>query len=387
VPLRPPAVLARSAAALDILSGGRLVLGLGAGYFRDAIAAMGAPARSAAAYVDALAEAIEVIRSLWTPGPPVRFEGRYYHLDGARPGPLPAHPIEIWVGSYKRRMLELTGRQADGWVPSSAYAAPEELAEMTRILDAAATDAGRDPAEVRRIYNVSGALAADAGPLAELALTLGISTFIIGPGANAELEIRRFAGEIAPAVRDIVERERREPSRVPRERPAAAASPPPSGTQGQQMLLAVHAHLREELDRLRDVVRQVAAGRVSAAAARSHLEQLTLRQNFWAIGAFCASYCRVVGIHHAIEDARMFPDLEAGDRSLGPVLRRLAAEHAEIGDLLTETDRALAAMIADEGAIAEVERAVDRLGETLLAHLAYEEEELLEPIGRLGLVV
>ena len=119
VPLRPPAVLARSAASLDILSQGRVELGLGAGYFLDAIAAMGGPRRTAAENVDALEEAITVIRRLWTPGPPVQFQGRWYRLEGARPGPAPAHPIGIWVGAYRRRLLELTGRLADAWVPTT----------------------------------------------------------------------------------------------------------------------------------------------------------------------------------------------------------------------------------------------------------------------------
>jgi alkanesulfonate monooxygenase SsuD/methylene tetrahydromethanopterin reductase-like flavin-dependent oxidoreductase (luciferase family) len=94
VPLRPPAVLARSAATLDILSGGRLELGLGAGYFLEAIAAMGGPRRTAPENVDALEEAITIIRRLWTPGPPVHFSGRWYRLEGpgrAR-GPRPHDP-------------------------------------------------------------------------------------------------------------------------------------------------------------------------------------------------------------------------------------------------------------------------------------------------------
>jgi alkanesulfonate monooxygenase SsuD/methylene tetrahydromethanopterin reductase-like flavin-dependent oxidoreductase (luciferase family) len=124
LPLRPPAALARSAATLDLLRGGRVELGLGAGYFLDAIAAMGGPRRSAAENVDALEEAIAVIRALWAPGPPVRLEGRYYRLDGAEPGPPPAHPIGIWVGAYKRRMLELTGRTADGGSRASATPPP-----------------------------------------------------------------------------------------------------------------------------------------------------------------------------------------------------------------------------------------------------------------------
>src|SRR3954453_8622934 len=167
LPLRPPAMLARAAASLDILSGGRVGLGLGTGAFPDGVTAMGGPRRGAKDAVDALAEAIAIIRALWTPGQPATFDGEHYQLRGAQPGPLPVHPIGIWLGSYKPRMLRLTGRLADGWLPSSPYAAPSELAEMTRIIDAAAKDAGRDPAAIRRIYNVTGRFSAAEGGFLE----------------------------------------------------------------------------------------------------------------------------------------------------------------------------------------------------------------------------
>src|SRR4051812_47618008 len=122
VPLRPPVVLARSAASLDILSRGRVELGLGAGAFWDRIAAVGGPRWTPGQGVDALAEAIDVIRAVWgADGGPVRHRGTYYTVDGARPGPPPAHPMEIWLGAYKPRMLRLTGAKADGWLPSLGY--------------------------------------------------------------------------------------------------------------------------------------------------------------------------------------------------------------------------------------------------------------------------
>ncbi len=121
VPLRPPVVLARSAASLDILSGGRVELGLGAGAFWDAIAANGGPSLTPGQGVDALAEAVDIIRAIWdAEGRPVRHRGRHYTVDGADPGPPPAHDIEIWLGAYKPRMLQLTGAKADGWIPSQA---------------------------------------------------------------------------------------------------------------------------------------------------------------------------------------------------------------------------------------------------------------------------
>jgi alkanesulfonate monooxygenase SsuD/methylene tetrahydromethanopterin reductase-like flavin-dependent oxidoreductase (luciferase family) len=215
LPLRPPAVLAKSVATLDLLSGGRVELGLGAGAFWDAIVALGAPRRTPAESVAALAEAIEVIRAMWNVGQrSVRIDGGHYRVWGAHPGPAPAHDVGIWVGAYKRRMLELTGRLADGWLPSTSYAGPEGLAAMNATIDRAAETAGRSPAAVRRFYNIGGTFAAYGsgfltGPprmwaeqLAELTLTHGMSGYI-AMGDDPD-HIRRFAAEVAPAVRELV---------------------------------------------------------------------------------------------------------------------------------------------------------------------------------------
>lgn len=404
VAMRPPAVLAHSAAALDILSGGRLELGLGAGYFLDQIAAMGGPRRSMTEHVEALGEAITVMRRLWTPGPPVHLEGRYHRLDGARPGPSPAHPLRIWLGAYRRRMLRLTGRSADGWVPSLGYADPADLPRMAAAIDAAAEEEGRDPADIRRGFNVSGTFAPNGagflqGPpavwaeqLAELALEQGFSAFLLGIGPDGVDDLRRFAGEVAPAVRELVAAERRRAAGEPAPRPARvrAAEPQPAaagaiGQAGQQTLLAIHEHLRQELARLRGVLVEVAAGRATAAEARSYLHRMTMRQNYWTVGAFCAAYCRVVSVHHAIEDEHMFADLRAADQSLGPILARLREEHEGIADLLADVDAALVGMVEDDERLDDARRAVDRLGEELIAHLRREEDQLLEPIGRLGI--
>ena len=156
LPLRPPVVLARSVASLDRLSGGRIELGLGAGAFWDAIAANGGPRLTPGQSVDALAEAIAIIRAVWDPETrTVRHRGEHYAVDGAKPGPAPAHPVELWLGAYKARMLALTGAQADGWLPSQAYAAPEELPAMNARIDDAAHAAGRPLSAVRRLYNIT----------------------------------------------------------------------------------------------------------------------------------------------------------------------------------------------------------------------------------------
>src|SRR2546430_2306688 len=130
VPLRPPAVLAKAAASLDVMSGGRVELGLGAGGFWDAIAAMGGSRREPRDAVAALEEAIAVIRLMWSGQRSVRVEGRFYSLHGVHPGPAPAHPIGISIGATGPPMLDLIGRVAHGWIPSSSYVWPDSLPAM-----------------------------------------------------------------------------------------------------------------------------------------------------------------------------------------------------------------------------------------------------------------
>jgi alkanesulfonate monooxygenase SsuD/methylene tetrahydromethanopterin reductase-like flavin-dependent oxidoreductase (luciferase family) len=221
LPLRPPAMLARAAATLDILSGGRFELGIGTGAqtMWDAILAEGGPRRGAAESIDALDEAIQLIRALWTPGPDVRFDGPHYRLEGAQPGPAPVHDINIWLGAYQPRLLRLVGRLGDGWVASSPFLPPEQLSAANQIIDEAAISAGRSPQAVRRIYNFGGDFTATGsgflqGPpkvwveqLTGLTLTAGISGYILYRVQSAHV-IRQFAHEVAPAVRDTVAGER-----------------------------------------------------------------------------------------------------------------------------------------------------------------------------------
>lgn len=412
VPLRPPAMLARSAASLDILSGGRVELGLGSGAFPDGVAAMGGPRRTTGEAIEALEEAIAVIRALWTPGRGVRFEGEHYQLAGAHPGPFPTHPIGIWVGAYKKRMLDLTGRLADGWLPSSPYAPPEQLPEMNKLVDEGAEKAGRDPAEIRRLYNIVGSFNGTGdtflqGPpdvwveqLAELAVTDGISGFVLMVDANDGGSLDVFAQEVAPAVRELVARERGVPSTVesvvPRpsiqlwdesERPTGPGDYPETGSGTGQHLVEVHDHLRQELTQIRDVVRQVADGALDIGGARSLINTMTMRQNNWTLGAYCESYCRVVTMHHTAEDRSLFPQLRRADPRLVPVVDRLEQEHHMIAEVLERLDAALVALVAEPGAITELQTTMDVLTDNLLSHLSYEERELVGPLSQLPLRV
>src|SRR4051794_35320207 len=158
LPLRQPAVMAKAAATIDLLSDGRFELGLGAGAFWEGIGAMGGPVRSGPESVDALEEAIEGIRLMWSGERSGSFDGNHYTLDGVHPGPPPAHDIGIWLGAYGPRMMRVVGRLADGWIPSLPRMPLEEVAPKRHAIDEAARAAGRDPRSIRRIANLGGKL-------------------------------------------------------------------------------------------------------------------------------------------------------------------------------------------------------------------------------------
>jgi alkanesulfonate monooxygenase SsuD/methylene tetrahydromethanopterin reductase-like flavin-dependent oxidoreductase (luciferase family) len=217
LPLRLPAVIAKQATSLDVLSGGRFELGLGAGAFWEAIGAMGGPVRSGRESLQALEEAIHIIRAYWSGERTIAFEGEQYSVKGLHPGPPPPHPIGIWLGVGRPRALALTGRLADGWVPSLSWATPELVPELHERIDDAAAAAGRDPAEIRRVYNIGGTIADGPatglleGPpehwvetLGGFASELGFDTFVFWPAGDLVAEAERFAQEVVPGLRAAV---------------------------------------------------------------------------------------------------------------------------------------------------------------------------------------
>jgi alkanesulfonate monooxygenase SsuD/methylene tetrahydromethanopterin reductase-like flavin-dependent oxidoreductase (luciferase family) len=222
LPLRGPAMIAKQAASLDVLSGGRFELGLGAGSFWEAIAAMGGPSRTGRQALEALDEAVSIIRLFWSGEEAITYDGDHYAVKGLKPGPRPAHPIGLWIGAYKPRSLELIGRRADGWVPSLPYAPPDEARGMHARIDEAAHARGRDPAEVRRLYNVMGTIGdrRSEGPLdgpvehwvEQLVrfVEIGFDTFILWPTNESVEQVERFSGEVVPGVREAVARSRAE---------------------------------------------------------------------------------------------------------------------------------------------------------------------------------
>lgn len=222
LPLRPPAVLARSVASLDRLSGGRVELGLGAGGFWDPIVAMGGERLTPGESVDALEQAIDVVRGLWDTSTRERLVagGERHHVDGAKRGPAPAHDVEIWLGALKPRMLRLVGAKADGWLPSLPYLqSMEALARGNATIDDAARAAGRDPGAVRRLLNVGGRFTAEGGggflqgpprqwaeQVAAVTLEHGVSTYVVMGDDPTTLAV--LGQEVAPAARELVAAER-----------------------------------------------------------------------------------------------------------------------------------------------------------------------------------
>jgi alkanesulfonate monooxygenase SsuD/methylene tetrahydromethanopterin reductase-like flavin-dependent oxidoreductase (luciferase family) len=221
LPMRPPAMIAKAAASMDVMSGGRFELGIGAGNFWDAVEGMGGARREPGELGDALEEAIRIIRAALDVGPErgvVRGDGPFYPIPGYPPGPPTSHRVDIWVGAMAPRALDLIGRLADGWVPGRGISQIDRFGELNARIDAAAVAAGRDPAKIRRIVNVSGVITDGShgdspleGPpdrwvekLAGWATEFDLDAFILWPSDTGTEQVERFALEVVPAVRSAV---------------------------------------------------------------------------------------------------------------------------------------------------------------------------------------
>ena len=223
---RPAPILARTVTGLSTISGGRVVLGLGAGGMEEEIVALGVPHLSPAARVRALEEAIMIVRALSGGGDPVTFDGEFYHVTGLAPAAAPTPPI--WTGSLGPKALAVTGRHADGWIPGHlADWRSTRVAESRPIVDEAAASVGRNPTDVDTIYNVSGRLARAPLPetrddegrwvgggvtqwVEELTFAVrahGAAAFIylVAPGdIISDATLNLWAHEVVPAVREAI---------------------------------------------------------------------------------------------------------------------------------------------------------------------------------------
>jgi alkanesulfonate monooxygenase SsuD/methylene tetrahydromethanopterin reductase-like flavin-dependent oxidoreductase (luciferase family) len=206
------------AETLHRLSGGRFVLGLGAGGNNAEFRAWGLDPRTPSEKVEATQEAIELIRAMWTE-PEVMYEGFHFRTDHAQMEPKPETPIPIWVGAYGPRMLELVGRLADGWIPSMSYAPPDRVDGMRARVRQAAETSGRNPDDITFAYNIvvlvqdgaqdpSGRVIAGSSDevarrLAEITKR-GITCLNLWPRGDRVGGRERLAKEVIPTVRDML---------------------------------------------------------------------------------------------------------------------------------------------------------------------------------------
>jgi alkanesulfonate monooxygenase SsuD/methylene tetrahydromethanopterin reductase-like flavin-dependent oxidoreductase (luciferase family) len=217
LPFRLPALTAKMTETLDRLSDGRVILGLGAGASDRETAGIGAPARTPLEKVEALEEGLEVIRGVWNRSP-FSFEGRHYRADAAMIEPKPERPIPIWLGTYGPKALDLTGRRADGWIPSMPYLPPRAARSRMEIVRASAVRAGRDPDALDYAYNLGVRIggpppddperqvAGEPEEVVERLLELteiGFTVLNLWLGGRREEQLERFGSQVLPALRQL----------------------------------------------------------------------------------------------------------------------------------------------------------------------------------------
>jgi alkanesulfonate monooxygenase SsuD/methylene tetrahydromethanopterin reductase-like flavin-dependent oxidoreductase (luciferase family) len=214
LPFRHPALVAKMAATFDLLSGGRLILGLGAGAADKKMRSIGIDVPSPAEKITSLDEATTIARGLWSE-PRFSFNGRRYGLDAVDVTRKPERPIPIWWGVMGPRGAELAGAKADGWIPHLRYTTLDRLRECCARVVSGAERAGRDPASLTRVLSmeaqvgelkdppdnaVTGTPEAVAEQLSNL-LDLGFDGINITIlDANREEQAARLAQEVIPLI-------------------------------------------------------------------------------------------------------------------------------------------------------------------------------------------
>jgi alkanesulfonate monooxygenase SsuD/methylene tetrahydromethanopterin reductase-like flavin-dependent oxidoreductase (luciferase family) len=168
VPYRYPYILAQEAAALDVISGGRIILCLGTGFepSRQNYLNAGLPFGTGGERLQDMKDVIAILRGVWS-GERFSYRGRFYSVEDVAPSIRPVNgTVPIWIGAGGPRMLRLTGQIADGYMKNLGWGPVEDLRALNDTVSDAARAAGRDPYEVRRVMNLAGFVAHNEAELA-----------------------------------------------------------------------------------------------------------------------------------------------------------------------------------------------------------------------------
>lgn len=207
VTYRYPGLLAKIVATLDVLSGGRAALGIGAAWYEEEHAALGVPFPPLSERFERLEETVQIARQMWDPSDEGPYTGRHYQLDRTLCSPLPLHRPEIMIGgSGERKTLRLVAQYGDAC--NLFGATPDEVAHKLEVLRAHCADVGRDPAEIRVTVLNAGDELLD-GDVAGFVETmrpfadLGVETVILRPPATSLAAWVRDA--VVPAVAPLAD--------------------------------------------------------------------------------------------------------------------------------------------------------------------------------------
>ena len=182
-----------------------------------AYGAFGLAQRSPREKVEALEEAIDILRGLWSTSG-FSYAGQHFRTEGATIEPKPSHPIPLWLGVFGDQMIDLVGRKADGWFPTYQLLEPEQAYRKLEHIRKVAENVGRNPADITYAYNVpvlveegtvttKGQIAGSAEEVARQLADLirrGFTFLNVWPGGEATRQRERLAREVLPIVRDLI---------------------------------------------------------------------------------------------------------------------------------------------------------------------------------------
>jgi probable F420-dependent oxidoreductase len=201
LPLRQPIVFAKQAASIDVASGGRLCLGVGAGWLEEEFDALNVPFGGRGRRLD---EWISITRACWTGSPPASQSELYELPPGVLCLPRPAHHVPLLIGGHSAVALRRAGRAGDGWLAQQALPelAPAELVAPIAVMRAAATEAGRDPASLRVVLRIveSAGRSEELAPRLQELTAVGVDEVIVDvslenkEASDAYVTLREAAG-------------------------------------------------------------------------------------------------------------------------------------------------------------------------------------------------